>query len=51
MNYQTCPTCDGQGHVVVEHPKCRFCGERQFPVDQWGNCEACNEGMARTNGD
>lgn len=35
----------------VTYPKCRFCGSNTHPVDKWGDCKMCVDGMARTNGD
>jgi hypothetical protein len=31
--------------------KCRFCGYTNETLDQDGHCQACINGMARTNGD
>ena len=39
-----------QEEAAKAHPKCRFCGDRR-PLDQYGYCHLCNDGMERTKGD
>jgi hypothetical protein len=31
--------------------KCRFCGDSREPLNRFGHCQVCVDGMARTNGD
>lgn len=34
-----------------EKARCKFCGDIRPPLDQFGHCTVCVNGMARTNGD
>lgn len=34
-----------------QNEKCKFCGDAGKPLDEYGYCTACIEGMRRTNGD
>lgn len=50
--------CHGDvlAEIIDSEPRCRFCGNseealKRFPLDEYGYCRQCIEGMERTKGD